>query len=438
MNTPTGKAVTTAEHALALMFAAARKVPQAVASLKGGQWDRKSFTGHQLAGQTLGVIGVGNIGKIVANRALGLQMTVIGFDPFLTEEAAEKLGIEPVSLDDLFARSNFITIHTPLNDKTRGLINKQAFQKMKSGMILINCARGGIVVEEDLHWALQEGIVASAAFDVFEKEPPDMDNPLFKMPQVVVTPHLGAATEEAQINVAVEIAERVSEYLADGTIRNAVNVPNVSAETLKVLGPYLNLAEKIGRFQGQLADSIPNEVQIEYCGDISNQDFKPMTISVLKGLLTPMLSDVSVNYVNAPFIAEERGIKVVESKVRSHEDFTSLLRVTVRRKKEQVSIAGSIFGYANPRIVQLNDFYLEAVPEGNLLYVHNQDRPGVIGAIGSLLGESGVNISRMQLGLQEDTKEAVALYSIDRKLPPDLLAKLEALPNIISIKQLDL
>lgn len=438
MNTPTGNAVTTAEHAIAMMFAVSRHIPQATASLKAGAWEKKKFTGHQLAGQTLGVIGVGNIGKIVATRALGLQMTVIYYDPYLSEEAAEKLGIEPVSLDELFERSDYITLHTPINDKTRGMINKQSFQKMKRGVLLINCARGGIVVEEDLAWAIQEGIVAGAGIDVFEKEPPDPGNPLLALPQVIVTPHLGAATSEAQVNVAIEIAELVADYLNNGTVKNAVNVPSVSGETLKRLGPYLTLGEKIGKFQGQLAESIPTEVQIECYGDLSEYDVRPLTASILKGILSPMLEGENVNYINAPMAAEERGIKVIESKVRSHEDFASLVRVSVTQKGKKNTISGSIFGHSNPRIVQINDFYLEVIPDGELLYIHNEDRPGVIGAVGTLLGENGVNISRMQLGLQSGSSEAVALYNINEKLSPELMDKLTNLPHILSVRQIEL
>ncbi len=438
MNTPTGNAVTTAEHAIAMLFAVSRHIPQAASSLKGGSWDKKKFTGRQLSGATLGIVGVGNIGRIVANRALGLNMKVIGFDPFLTAEAAEKLGIEPVSLDELYERASFITIHTPLNDKTRGLINKQAFQKMKPGVILVNCARGGIVVEEDLNWAIQEGIVAGAALDVFEQEPPQEGNPLIQSDRVIGTPHLGAATEEAQLNVAIEVAEQVTAFLKDGSISNAVNVPSVSGETLKILGPYLSLGEKLGSIQGQLSDTVPLEVNIEYCGDIADVDVKPITVSILKGILAPMLSDVNVNYVNAPIIAEERGIKVVESKVTAHADFTSLLKVTLSRKGEELSVAGSIFGHSHPRLVQINDFYMEVIPEGSLLFIQNEDKPGVIGAVGTLLGQNGVNISRMQLGTSAKSDRAIALYSVDKKLDQDLLKQLIDLPNILSAKQLEL
>lgn len=438
MNTPTGNAVTTAEHAIAMMFAASRHIPAATASLKGGEWERKKFTGHQLCGKTLGIVGVGNIGKIVADRAQGLKMTVMGYDPFLTQDAADKLGIQLASLDEVFAHSDYISIHTPLTDKTRGLVNKGAFKKMKKGVILINCARGGIVSEDDLVWAINEGIVQSAALDVFEQEPPAPEHPLLQMKEVVVTPHLGAATDEAQENVAIEIAELIVDYLSNGAIRNAVNVPSVSAEMLKVLGPYLKLGEKLGSLQGQLSDAVPDEVQINYYGEISVQDVKPITISVLKGLLAPMLEGVNVNYVNALHVAQERGIKVVESKITHHSDFASLIEIALRWKGAERTISGTIFGHAHPRIVRINGFYLEAIPEGTMLYIHNEDKPGVIGDIGTFLGRSGINISRMQLGLSPHRPEATALYSIDAPLSDDLLAKLRDVPHILSVKQLEL
>ena len=438
MNTPTGNAVTTAEHAIAMMFAASRNIPQAMASLYQGEWERKKFTGHQLAGKTLGVIGCGNIGKIVADRAQGLKMDVVGYDPFLSPDVAEKLGIEPVSLEELYQRSDYITIHTPLTDKTRGLINLKAFNMMKKGVFLINCARGGIVVEKDLLQSIDDGIVAGAALDVFEAEPLPKDSALLSKPQIVLTPHLGAATDEAQISVAKEIAELVIDYLSHGVIKNAVNVPSVSAEALKVLGPYLELAEKLGVLQGQLADSLPQEVHIEYAGDVANFDVKPLTHSVLKGLLTPMLEGVNVNYVNAPLMAQERGIKVVESKVSDHSDYASLVTVETKVGQGGRRVAGALFGHTALRIVQIDDFYLEAVPEGHLLYVHNEDKPGVIGAVGTLLGENEINISRMQLGLSPKEKEAVAVYSIDKRLSDSLYNQLLSLPHIISVKQLEL
>ena len=438
MNTPTGNAVTTAEHAIAMMFAVSRHIPQAMASVKRGEWERKAFTGHQLAGKVLGVVGCGNIGKIVANRALGLHMDVVGYDPFLSAESAEKLGIEPVSLEDLYKRSDLITLHTPLTDKTRGMINRQAFEQMKKGVIVVNCARGGIVVESDLIWAIDEGIVAGAALDVYEEEPLGKDHPLLKYPQIVMTPHLGAATDEAQLNVAKEIAELVVDYLQNGVIKNAVNVPSVSAESLKVLGPFLELSEKLGSLHGQLAESLPETVHIEYYGDIADYEIQPLTISVLKGLLSPMLEGVNVNYVNATIMAQDCGIKIVESKISDHSDYASLISVEAKGKTETRKISGTIFGHTALRIVQINDFYLEAIPEGHLLYIHNEDKPGVIGAIGTLLGENGINISRMQLGLKPGSREAVAVYSVDKRLKKDLFDKLSSLPHILSAKQLEL
>jgi D-3-phosphoglycerate dehydrogenase len=306
---------------------------------------------------------------------------------------------------------------------------------MKKGVFVINCARGGIVNEKDLEWAIREGIVAGAALDVFEEEPPPADHPLLKMDQVIFTPHLGAATAEAQENVAVEVAEQVADFFTTGTIRNAVNFPSMSGETLKLLQPYILLAEKLGLLQGQMASRLPSEVSIEYRGDINAYNLAPVTQSLLKGLLTPMASDVSVNYVNAAIIAREKGLKVVESKVSGHQDFTSLITVTLKNGGDERRVSGTIFGRTNPRIVQINDFYLEALPEGTILVIHNHDRPGVIGAIGTLLGNRKINISRMQLGLEKGKSEAIALYNVEGDVTPQVVAELEKLPNIISVKK---
>ncbi len=437
-NTPGGNVVTTAEQALAMIFASARKIPQATASMKNGKWEKTKFVGSEIYNKTLGVVGVGNIGKIVADRALGLKMKVIAYDPFLSEEAATKMGIELVELDDLFHRADFITIHTPLNDKTRNLIDRTAFGKMKKGVYLINCARGGIVNEEALVAAIQEGIVAGAGLDVFEQEPISPDHPLLKLDQVVCTPHLGASTDEAQENVAIEVAEQLVDYFVKGVIRNAVNFPSVSAELMNVLKPYISLAEKLGKLQGQMASSSPQEIHIEYSGEIADYPVAPLTVSILKGILEPVLEDVSVNYVNAPFIAKERGVKVVESKVSRLKDFKSLIEITVKSSKETRSVSGTIFGTSNPRIVRMDDFYLEAVPEGNILVIHNNDRPGVVGNVGTLLGKNQVNISRMQLGLVKGKEEAVALYNVDQPASASLVQELLKLPNILSVKQIKL
>ncbi len=437
-NTPGGNVVTTAEHAIAMMFAVARKIPQATGSMKDGKWEKTKFVGSELYNKTLGIVGVGNIGKIVADRALGLKMKVIAFDPFLSSETAAKMGVELVELNDLFARADFISIHTPLNDKTRNLIDRPAFAKMRKGVYIINCARGGIVNEDALVGAIQEGIVAGAALDVFVEEPIKPDHPLLKLEQVVCTPHLGASTDEAQENVAIEVAEQMVDYFVRGVVRNAVNFPSISSELMSVLQPYLSLAEKLGKFQGQLADSSPQEITIEYSGEIAAYPSASLTVSVLKGILEPLLEDVSVNYVNAPFIAKERGIKVIESKASEQHDFKSLIRVTVQYAKGSHSVSGTIFGKKNPRIVRIDDFYLEVAPEGTILVIHNQDRPGVVGNIGTLLGKNQVNISRMQLGLGKTQGEAIALYNVDSSAPKTIVEEIAKLPNIISVKQVSL
>ncbi len=435
MNTPSGNAVTTAEHAIAMMFAIARKIPQASANVKGGKWEKNKFMGAELCNKFLGVVGVGNIGKIVANRALGLKMRVLGFDPFLSKEAAEKLGIELVELDELFKRADFITTHVPLSDKTKNLINKDAFQKMKKGVHIINCARGGIVNEADLVWALEQGIVKGAALDVFEQEPPPADHPLLKSDQVIYTPHLGAATDEAQENVALEVAELVVDYFTNGTIKNSVNFPSVTGEMSKILRPYIALAEKLGSLQGQLIEKLPTEILIEYRGDISDYNTAPVTQALLKGLLGSMIKSESVNYVNASLVAKEKGIRVVDSKVREAQDFATLISVIVKIGMEERVVSGSIFGKTNPRIVQIGSFYLEAVPQGTILVIHNYDKPGVVGHIGTFLGEKKINISRMQLGLEKDKDEAIALYNVEGDVTEALVKEIEKLPNIISVKK---
>lgn len=433
MNTPSGNAVTTAEHAIAMMFALCRKIPQATASLRAGQWEKNKFTGSELCNKTLGVVGVGNIGRIVADRAQGLKMKVIGYDPFLSVEAAQKIGVTLVELPELFSKSDIITIHVPLSEKTKYLINRNSFRQMKKGVYLIHCARGGLVNEQDLVEALQAGIVAGAALDVFEKEPPPPDHPLLKMDTVIFTPHLGAATDEAQENVAIEVAELMVDFFTKGSVRNAVNFPSVSGEMLQVLRPFIELGEKLGSLQGQLASSLPSEVTIEYSGQILAYHLAPVTQALLKGLLAPMVSDVSLNYVNAPIVAKERGLKIVESKKSDDGDFVNLITVTVRKEKTSRRVSGTILGKGTPRLVQIDDFYLEAVPSGTILVIHNHDRPGVIGHVGTFLGQKNINISRMQLGLTKD--EAIALYNVEGNVTPEVIDGLEKLPDIISVKK---
>lgn len=439
-NTPSGNAVTTAEHAVAMMFAVSRMIPQATMSMKAGQWEKKKFMGRELCNKVLGVIGVGNIGKIVANRAIGLKMKVLGFDPFLTPEAAAKMGIELVGLDDIYKRSDYITVHVPLNDKTRGLLNAASFDKMKPGVFIINCARGGVVDERDLLTALNSGKVGGAALDVFEQEPPPAGSELIAHPHVVCSPHLGASTDEAQVNVAIEVAEQVVDYFTKGEIRNAVNFPSISGELAKVLKPYLTLSEKLGRLLGHLVrEKSPRKIAIEYVGDLTDYPMAPMTTCFLKGMLEIFLTEEGgVNYVNATYLARERGIKVTESKVHEEEGFTSLIRVKVETSQGQTIVSGTIFGTKNPRIVQVDDFYLEALPEGHILLIRNIDKPGVIGSVGTCLGKNQVNISRMQLGLSKNSDEAMALYNVDSTAGDQVVSELKALPNIISVQEIKL
>lgn len=439
-NTPSGNAVTTAEHAIAMMFAVSRMIPQATMSLKQGKWEKKKFVGRELCNKTLGVVGVGNIGKIVAERALGLKMRVLGFDPFLTPEAAAKMGIELTDLDTLFKKSDYITVHVPLNDKTRGLLDQKAFAKMKDGVFIINCARGGVVDEADLLAALDSGKVAGAGLDVFEQEPPPENSGLVNHPHVVCTPHLGASTDEAQVNVAMEVAEQVVDYFTKGEIRNAVNFPSISGELAKILKPFLELSEKLGVILGHLVEEeSPRRIRIDYVGELAQYPMAPLTTCLLKGMLEVLLTDEgNVNYVNSPTLAKDRGIKVVESKVHEAEGYTSLIEVSVQTSKGSHVVSGTIFGTKHPRIVRIDDFYLEAVPEGYILLIRNYDKPGVIGAVGTCLGKHNVNISRMQLGLSAGSGQAMALYNVDSPAGSQVLSELRSLPNILTVKEIKL
>ncbi len=437
MNTPGGNDVTTAEHTISLMMSLARHIPQAVASLKMGKWTREKFMGMELCNKTLGIIGLGKVGRIVAERALGFRMKVIAHDPFVPTESAARLGVEVVSLDEIYERSDFITVHTPMTNETRGLINSNTFAKMKTGVRIINCARGGIVDEEDLIRALQEGKVAGAALDVFVEEPPRPDHPLLMMDQVITTPHLGASTGEAQLNVAIAVAQQMIDFLSRGIIRYAVNVPSVSPELLSTLRPYLSLAEKLGSLQVQMLTTLPKEVQIEYGGEVTQYDVAPLTLAVLKGILTPMMES-SVNYVNAPVVARERGIKVIESKSSRAGDFASSITVRVKTKDKEAEVEGAIFGSNNPRIVRINNFYFEAIPEGYILILHNKDVPGVVGAIGTLLGEKGVNIAGFELGREKVGGMAISLIHVDESIPKKVLDILRHLPNILSAQMVKL
>jgi D-3-phosphoglycerate dehydrogenase len=436
MNTPGGNTITTAEHTIAMLFSLARLVPQATASMKEGRWEKKKFMGVELFNKTLGIVGIGAIGGQVAKRAQALEMNVIAFDPFLSEEKARAMGVEKVDLEEIYARSDFITVHTPMTPETRNLINAETIGKMKDGVRIINCARGGIVNEKDLMDALKSGKVAGAALDVFEKEPPE-DFSLLKLDSVVCTPHLGAATEEAQENVAVAVAEQIRDYLLHGTIRNAVNFPSIPADQVPRLRPYLALAEKLGGFAAQVMDGGITEISLEYRGEASELDTAPLTIAALKGLLTPILEE-TVNFVNAPYIARERGIEVKEIKSADAGDYQSMLALRIKTKGAERYFAGTLFSRKDPRIVMVDNFPVEIVPEGTMLFMFNNDKPGVIGNIGSLLGSYGINIARMHFGRESAGGRAISVVSMDASVNDEQLAEIKRLPNILSVKQVSL
>ncbi|MBN1615072.1 MAG: phosphoglycerate dehydrogenase [Deltaproteobacteria bacterium] len=436
MNTPGGNTITTGEHAIAMMLALARKIPQATASMKIGKWEKNKFMGTEFCNKTLGIIGIGRVGTIVADRALGLKLNVIAYDPFISPEASEKLGIGLVSLDELLASSDFISVHTPMTKETRGIINAKAFAKMKQGVYIINCARGGIVNEKDLYEAIVAGKVAGAALDVFEEEP-TKNKELVELETVICTPHLGASTDEAQINVAIAVAEQIADYLTKGEIKNAVNFPSVSAELLSVIQPYLILSEKLGKFEAQLARGAIKEIVVEYSGEILNYNVAPITISMLKGMLTPILNE-NVNYINAPVVAKERGIKVIESKSSEVKDYTSMITVTLKTSQETICAAGALFGRQDLRIVRINKFTVEVVPEGHMLVLSNNDRPGVIGNIGTTLGENNLNIARLHLSREQVDKQALVVLTTDTLVPESVLEKLRSLPHVISVTSLEM
>lgn len=436
MNTPGGNTVTTGEHAIAMMIALARKIPQAAASMKAGKWEKNKFMGTEFFNKTLGIIGIGRVGSIVADRAQGLKMNVVAYDPFIAPDAAAKMGITLVSLDELFKSSDFISIHTPMTKETKGMVNEAAFAKMKKGAFIVNCARGGVINEKDLYQAIMEGKIGGAALDVFEEEP-TKNMELLALDQVIATPHLGASTDEAQTNVAIAIAEQIADFLTKGEIRNAVNFPSLSAEQRNVLQPYLTLAEKLGRFEAQLVSGGIEELTIEYSGEIIEQNVSPVTIALLKGLLTPILNE-NVNDINAPLIAKERGIKVIEAKSSEVKDYTSMISLVVKTSKETSSAAGAIFGKHEPRIVKIDRFTVEVNPQGHMLVITNYDRPGVVGNIGTMMGENNINIARMHLSLDEDVKEALVILSTDSEVPEAVMEKLRRLPHFISVKSLQM
>ncbi|MDH4183686.1 MAG: phosphoglycerate dehydrogenase [Nitrospinota bacterium] len=433
MNTPEGNIVTTAEHAISMMMALCRQIPQATASIREGKWEKKKFMGVEMFNKTLAVIGIGRIGSIVVRRARALEMKVIAFDPFISAQAAEKMGVELVTLEELFKRADFISIHTPLTEETKYLLGKENLAKMKKGVRIINCARGGIIHEADLAEAIKSGHVAGAALDVFEQEPPAKDNPLVGLENVIFTPHLGASTTEAQENVAIAVAEQFVDFFVRGITRNAVNMPSIPQEQLAIIRPYMTLGEKMGSFIAQVAEGGAKEIRIEYTGELSHVDQRPITQSVVKGVLEHYVGP-TVNLVNAPYLAESRGVIVGAQSNPEKRNFAALLGVRLITEKGAMHIEGAVFLDGEPRLVRMEDIPIEASLEGTLILAANNDRPGVIGAIGACLGHHGVNIAAFHLGRVGAGGKAMAIVNVDSAPSPDQLKELSKIENVLDVK----
>jgi D-3-phosphoglycerate dehydrogenase len=433
MNTPFGNSITTAEHAIAMMFALAREIPAADASTQAGRWEKNRFLGVEITAKTLGIVGCGNIGAIVANRAIGLQMRVIAFDPFLSPERAVALGVEKVDLETLLARADFITLHTPLTDKTRNVLSAETLAQTKPGVRIINCARGGLVDEVALRAALDSGHVAGAAFDVFTTEPA-IANPLFGHPHVVCTPHLGAATSEAQENVALQVAEQMSDYLLKGAIANAVNFPSITAEEAPRLTPFIALAEKLGSFAGQLTETGLKSIQITYQGEVAGMKIRALTSALMAGILRPILAEVNV--VSAPSVAKDRGIVIEETMRDADGDYDSLISVTVTTERFERSVSGTVFADGKPRIVEVKGLKIEAEFGRSMIYVSNADQPGFIGRFATTLGDAGINIATFALGRDLPGGSAIALVQVDGRVPATVLTQIQTIPGVKQVKPL--
>ncbi len=432
MNTPDGNTISTAEHTVAMMMSMARQIPQANASLREKKWERTKFIGTELFEKTLGVVGLGRIGTNVARKALGLGMRVIGFDPYIDPAKAKGHEFEIVTLQEIIAKSDFITVHTPLTQETKGLFGAKQFAAMKKGVRIINCARGGIYDEAALTEALKSGQVASAALDVFEKEPP-FDSPLLALDNVVCVPHLGACTTEAQENVAVVVAEQVVEALKGGRVRNAANMPSLDPKTLEQIGPYITLAERIGAFHAQLAESFIKRIEVEYNGEITAHDTKTLTLSLVKGVLERVMTD-SVNYVNALVLAKERGYEIVQTVSDKVEEYASLVKVTVVNDKGKHTVVGTVTGRKAPRIVELDGNETDFAPVGNMIWMDHEDLPGMVGHLGTVLGNNKVNIGGLYVGRQIQGGRAVALVNVDNEIPAKVLEELKRIPHILNLK----
>ena len=436
MNTPFGNSITTAEHAVAMMLACARQIPAADASTRAGKWEKSRFMGVEITGKTLGLVGCGNIGSVVAARAIGLRMKVIAYDPFLSAERAMTLGVERIEdLDELLARADFVTLHLPKTEKTANLLSAERIARMKPGARLVNCARGGLVDEAAVAEALRSGHLAGAAFDVFSEEPAT-DNVLFAAPNIVCTPHLGAATSEAQENVALQIAEQMADYLIAGAVANAINAPSVTAEEAPILKPWIALAEMLGSFAGQVTDSPIKEIEIEYVGEVGQMNLKPLTAALTAGLLKPVVGEGAVNMVSAPVVARERGVHIAETRKDAQGAFGSYMRLVVTSEAMTRSVAGTIYSDGRPRFIQIKGINLEAEPMRFMLYTTNTDTPGYIGALGTKLGALGINIATFALGREQKSGEAIALLGVDEAVAPEALAQIGDLPQIRQAKAL--
>ncbi|GBU18451.1 MULTISPECIES: phosphoglycerate dehydrogenase [Methylobacterium] len=432
MNTPFGNSITTAEHAIAMMLALARQIPQADASTQAGRWEKNRFMGVELTAKTLGVIGCGNIGAVVADRGIGLRLKVVAYDPFLTPERAVEIGVEKVELDELLARADIITLHVPLTDRTRNILSAEALAKTKRGVRIVNCARGGLVDEAALRAALESGQVAGAAFDVFVTEPAT-ENPLFGHPNVICTPHLGASTNEAQENVALQVAEQMSDYLLSGAISNAVNFPSISAEEAPRLKPFVALAEKLGSFLGQLTEAPIRGIRITYEGEVAGMNTRALTAAAVTGVLRPFLQDV--NMVSAPVIARERGVVVDEIKREGGaSDYESVIRIAVEAEDMTRDAAGTVFHDGKPRVVEIRGIAIDAAFAPHMLYVRNHDKPGFIGRFGSVLGEAGVNVATFNLGREREGGDAIAFVAVDVRLDPETLERIAAIPQVKRVR----
>lgn len=436
INAPDGNTITTCEHTFAMMMALARHIPQAYKKTVSGTWDRKSFLGVELRNKTLGVLGMGRIGSEVAKRAKAFGMNIMGFDPFMTEERAEKLGVKLGSVDDIVRNADFITVHTPLTPETRHMIGKSQFDVMKRGMRIVNCARGGIIDEEALVQAIDEGIVEGAAFDVFEKEPPAADHPFLGHPSIVVTPHLGASTVEAQENVAIDVSEQVLHILRNEPFMNAVNMPPIPANLQSKLQPYFELGEKLGSFIAQASEGAVQEITVQYAGELAEVDTQPITRYIMRGVLSHHLGSEQVNIVNSMHLAKQRDINIIVQKSHKSKDFTNLVTVGLRTKKEERSVAGTLLTGYGPRIVQIDKYPVDVTPEGNLILIAHNDQPGIIGNVGTLLGNNNVNIATMQVGRQLEGGSAIMVLRVDKGTPKEVLLQLTDMSGLNTAKKI--